>query len=167
VKRNRITLTSKQRLQLRNLAESEGLSKRLGFRARIILELADGASFRDVKQHLRTSAPTICHWQRQFNTSGVSGLVSRHPGQRPSVLTAELRARIIQAATNDSKDGSKRGSLRMLAAAIGVSKDTVCRALKRAALEALPSASPSSPAPQTVDPEIKTNQGDQTKVCSP
>jgi hypothetical protein len=54
-----VPLTSNQRLQLCSIAQSRSLPAGYVFRARLILMLADGASFNTIKRRLQTSAPTI------------------------------------------------------------------------------------------------------------
>jgi len=76
------------------------------FRAKLILMLAEGASYNDIKLRLGTTAPTISRWKRRFLASGLDGLDTVHPGQKPSVLTARLRARILAATRKPPKDGS-------------------------------------------------------------
>jgi transposase len=134
VRRNHIALTHAQQLELTSLVSREGLPRALAFRARVILELSKGTSFFDIKQRLGTTAPTISHWKRRFLASGVGGLVTHHPGRVPTVLTAELRARILEAIESQLNTESKPWSCRKLAGAVGVSKDTVRRALKRSKL---------------------------------
>jgi transposase len=65
------------------------------FRAKLILMLAEGASFNTIKRQLQTTAPTIVRWKRRFRQYGLEGLDTYHPGQKPSVLTPALRARIL------------------------------------------------------------------------
>jgi hypothetical protein len=62
-----------------------------------------------------------------FNSSALDGLDTFYPGQKPSVLTAKLRARILAATRKPPKDGSTHWSCRKLAAALVVSKDAVHR----------------------------------------
>jgi hypothetical protein len=61
------------------------------------------------------------------------GLVEdRHPGQKPSVRTPKLQARILAAINNGRNDGSTDWSCRKLASRFGVSRDTVQRILTQA-----------------------------------
>ena len=104
-------------------------------RARLILMLAEGASFRTIKQRLGTTSPTIIRWKQRFLAAGLDGLDTGHPGQSASVLTAKLRARILSATRRNPKDGSTHWSCRKLAAALSVSKDAVHRVWKEAGLK--------------------------------
>jgi transposase len=105
------------------------------FRAKLILMLAEGASFSTIKRHLQTSAPTIIRWKQRFLESGLDGLDTYHPGQKATVLTPVLRARILSATRKKPGDGSTHWSCRKLATALGVSKDAVHRVWKEAGLK--------------------------------
>src|SRR5712692_10698819 len=59
----------------------------------------------------------------------------RHPGQKPSVRTAKLHARVLDLVTRRKpKDGSTHWSCRKLARELGVGKDSVQRILAQADL---------------------------------
>jgi transposase len=122
-----VLLNEEQRLELSRIAQSRSLPAGNVFRARLILMLAEGASFSAIKQLLSTTAPTIIRWKHRFLAAGLDGLDTNHPGQPASVLTPKLRARILSATRKQPKDGSTHWSCRKLAAALGVSKDAVHR----------------------------------------
>ena len=130
-----VVLGEDQQLELSRIAQSRSLPAGYVFRARLILMLAEGASFSTIKQRLGTTAPTISRWKQRFLASGMDGLDTSHPGQSASVLTAKLRARILSATRKKPKDGSTHWSCRKLAAAVGVSKDAVHRVWKEAGLK--------------------------------
>jgi transposase len=132
---NEFLLTPEQRLELSSIAQSRSLPAGYVFRAKLILMLAKGASFRTIKQRLQTTAPTIIRWKQRFLTSGIDGLDTYHPGQTASVLTPALRARILSATRKQPRDGSTQWSCRKLAAVLGVSKDAVHRVWKEAGLK--------------------------------
>ena len=97
--------------------------------------LAEGASFNAIKRRLQTSAPTIVRWKQRFLESGIDGLETDHRGQKATVLTAALRARILSATRKKPSDSSTHWSCRKLAARLGVSKDAVHRVWKEAGLK--------------------------------
>jgi hypothetical protein len=64
---------------------------------------------------------------------GVAGLMDeRHPGEKPSVRTPKLQARILAAIKNGPEDGSTHWSCRKLASRFGISNDKVQRILSQA-----------------------------------
>jgi transposase len=130
-----VVLNEEQQLELSRIAQSRSLPAGYVFRARLILMLAEGASFTTIKQRLGTTAPTIIRWKHRFIAAGLDGLDTSHPGQPASVLTPKLRARILSATCRQPKDGSTHWSCRKLAAALGVSKDAVHRVWKEAGLK--------------------------------
>jgi transposase len=130
-----IVLTDGQQVELSRIAQSRSLPAGYVFRARMILMLAEGASFSTIKQRLGTTAPTIIRWKQRCLAAGLDGLDTSHPGQTASVLTPKLGARILAATRKQPKDDSTHWSCRKLAAALGVSKDPVHRVWREAGLK--------------------------------
>ena len=130
-----IVLTPQQHSDLSSIAQSRSLPAGYVFRAKLILLLAEGASFSTIKRQLQTTAPTIIRWKRRFLDHGLDGMDTCHPGQKPSVLTPALRARILSATRRKPSDGSTHWSCRKLASALGVSKDAVHRVWQEAGLK--------------------------------
>src|SRR3954454_15680949 len=65
------------------------------FRARLILTLAEGLSYTEIQKRLNTTAPTISKWRKRFLEQRIDGLMQeRHPGQKPSVITPQLQAKV-------------------------------------------------------------------------
>jgi transposase len=130
-----LVLIDDQHVELRAIAQSRSLPAGYVFRAKLILLLAEGASFSAIKQRLQTTAPTIIRWKQRFLRHGLDGLDTFHPGQTASVLTPALRARILAATRKKPSDGSTHWSCRKLAATLRVSKDAVHRVWKEAGLK--------------------------------
>lgn len=64
----------------------------------MILLLADGVSYRKIQDLLDTTALTIAHWKERFLKHRMPGLMEeRHPGQKPSVRTPRLQAKVLAA----------------------------------------------------------------------
>src|SRR5450756_2252440 len=99
-----VVLDEEQHQELSRIAQSRSLPAGYVFRAKLILLLAEGASFSTIKQRLGTTAPTIIRWKRRFSAEGLDGLDTSHPGQAASVLTPKLRARICLLYTSDAAD---------------------------------------------------------------
>src|ERR1700674_3815646 len=118
-----VLLTRQLHSDLSNIAQSRSLPAGYVFRAKLILMLAEGASFNAIKRQLQTTAPTIVRWKQRFRRHGLEGLDTYHPGQRPRVLTPALHALILSATRRKPSDGSTHWSCRKLATALRVSKD--------------------------------------------
>jgi hypothetical protein len=86
-----VVLSEDRQLELNRIAQSRSLPAGYVFRARLILMLAEGASFSTIEQRLGTTAPTISRWKQRFLASGMDGLDTNHPGQSASVLTPKLQ----------------------------------------------------------------------------
>ena len=130
-----ILLTKQQHSDLSSIAQSRALPAGYVFRAKLILMLAEGSSFNAIKRQLQTTAPTIVRWKQRFRQYGLEGLDTYHPGQKPSVLTPALHARILSATRRKPSDGSTHWSCRKLASVLGVSKDAVHRVWQEAGLK--------------------------------
>src|SRR3984893_10547252 len=83
-----VLLTRQQHSDLSNIAQSRSLPAGYVFRAKLILMLAEGASFNAIKRQLQTTAPTIVRWKQRFRRHGLEGLDTYHPGQKPAVSSA-------------------------------------------------------------------------------
>lgn len=125
--RELLLLTEEQRSELSRWAQSRTLPAGDVFRARLILALADGWSYTQIKARLQTTAPTISRWKQRFEQHGINGLDPRHKGSQPRVATAHVQARIARKTQQKPTDGSTHWSCRKMAAALGVSKSTVQR----------------------------------------
>src|SRR6201996_6874965 len=131
-----ISLTVEERLELEQMTQSRTLPAGDVFRARLILMLAEGLPYRTIQERLDTTAPTISRWKVRFIQERIAGLLEiRHPGQKPSVITPTLQAKVLDATRRKPKDGSTHWSCRKLAAQLGVSKDTVQRIWHKAGLK--------------------------------
>src|SRR5215471_6470243 len=113
---NPLTVTQEEHEELRQMSVSRALPAGDVFRARLILMLAAGTSYKDIQQRLRTTAPTISHWKKRFLEQRIAGLMGeRHPGQKPSVITPKLQAKVLAAMQRKPVDGSTHWSCRKLA----------------------------------------------------
>ena len=131
-----VVLTAAERAELEQMSQSRTLAAGDVFRARLILLLAGGVPYRTIQQRLHTSAPSIVRWKDRFEKQRLDGLREiRHPGQKPSVRTAKLHAKVLNLVTRRKpKDGSTHWSCRKLARELGVSKASVQRILVQADL---------------------------------
>lgn len=131
-----VVLTSDERTTLERLARSGRTRADVARRARIILRLADGASYLDIQRSLGESSRTIGKWKRRFLSQRVDGLHGRYPGAVATVLTPTLEARILAWTRKPPTDGSTHWSTRKLARALKLSSHTlVARAWQRAGLQ--------------------------------
>jgi len=80
--RSRMILTPIQRGELQAHLRRRNLPASVAVRMRIILMLDEGASYRDIKEKLETTAPTISLWKRRYCDEGLVGLATFTPDSR-------------------------------------------------------------------------------------
>jgi len=133
--RNLLALTSEEKQNLERWAQSRTLPAGDVFRARLILALAEGQSYREIAKGMRTSAATIARWRTRFEQHRLAGLEGRHQGSKPRTATPAVQARVARRVQQKPRDGSTHWSCRRLARELGVSKSTVQRILTQARLK--------------------------------
>jgi transposase len=131
-----VVLTPEEQEALTTLMRTGRGRADLAKRARIIVRLADGASYADLIA-LGESSRTIAKWKQRFLAARVAGLQGRYRGNTPTVLTPALEAKILAWTTQKQPaNGATQWSTRSLAAALKLSSHTfVQRAWKRAGLQ--------------------------------
>jgi transposase len=133
---NAISLTKSERTELTRRASSRTGRAEDARRARLVLLLAEGHTWDDICDRVPCSRGFIDSWSKRFIGERVAGLYSRHRGQRASVLTPRLEARVLQWTLNRKPaDGSTHWSTRKLAKALGVSHMMVSRVWAKHALK--------------------------------
>jgi transposase len=131
-----LSLNEDEQQELQRMSLSRLLPAGDVFRARVILMLAEGRSYAEVQKRLNTTAPTISKWRKRFLQQRMDGLLQeRHPGQKPSVITPQLQAKVLAATRRKPRDGSSHWSCRKLAKQLGISKDVVHRIWRTAGLQ--------------------------------
>ena len=133
--RELLIITPEQREELSRWSQSRTLPAGDVFRARLILALADGLSYVQIKKALRTTAPTISRWKQRFEQHGLEGLEPRHQGSKPRTATAAVQAKVCRKVQQKPADGSTHWSVRKLSAETKISKSSVQRILAQARLQ--------------------------------
>src|ERR1700745_729387 len=133
--RNLLKLTAEQKQELQRWAQSRTLPAGDVFRARMLLALAEGITYREIARSMKTSTPTVARWKMRFEREGMAGLQRRHRGSKPRAATTPVPARGIRRVQHKPGDGSTQWSCRKLANELGLSKSTVQRILVQAQLQ--------------------------------
>jgi transposase len=110
-----LTLTTDERTELERRASNRTIRAEDAKRAKVILMLADGTSYSTIEATLWCYRDYINRWRRRFVADRLDGLRSAHKGQKPSVLTPALEARILAKTQQRPPDGSTHWSTRKLA----------------------------------------------------
>jgi transposase len=132
--RNLLKLTAEEKQDLQRWAQSRTLPAGDVFRARLLLALAEGITYREIARSMKTSTPTVARWKMRFEQEGMAGLEGRHRGSKPRAATPAVQARVIRRVQQKPSDGSTHWSCRKLANELGLSKSTVQRILVQAKL---------------------------------
>src|SRR5260221_2785285 len=85
----RIVLAPPERRELKRRARKRSLAAELVKRAEVILMLAAGRSYREVRQRLDCSDEYIREWKKRFQEERFPGLDSRSLGSHMLTLTSE------------------------------------------------------------------------------
>ena len=116
-----LILTADEKQELERWSQSRTLPAGEVFRARLILALAEGQSYREIQKRMQTSAATIARWNERFEQQRLAGLDARHKGSRPRTATPAVQARVVGRVQQKPNDGSTHWSCRKLARELGVS----------------------------------------------
>jgi transposase len=130
-----LTLTTDERTELERRLRSRTIRTEAARRARVILMLADGASYSTIERTLPCYRDYINRWRRRFLAKRLDGLRSRHRKPEPTVLTPEMEARILEKTRQRPPDGSTHWSTRKLARTLGLNHNHVATAWRRAGLQ--------------------------------
>jgi transposase len=110
-----LVLTHDERSELEARLRSRKIRAEDARRARVILMLAEGASYSTIEATVPCYRDFINRWRRRFLAKRLAGLQAGHYSQPPSVLTPMLEARILEKTRQAPPDGSTYWSTRKLA----------------------------------------------------
>ena len=124
-----VDLTPEEKTHLQRVAGRKTGSQRDGLRARIVLRRSEGIAETEIAKALGVSLPTVSLWSRRFELQGLDGLKDRPGRGRKSWLAAEKVRQVVTRVVQPPR-GKKKWSTRSMAAAIGVSHQSVHRIWK-------------------------------------
>ena len=126
-----ITLTEDERSTLQSWMRAGKTERRKHFRARVILELADGRSNAEVAQRCGTREATISKWRGRFAGERLDGLEDAPRSGKPRRYDATTARRILQTLDEAPPAGYARWNGRLLAKKLAnVSEDQIWRVLR-------------------------------------
>lgn len=124
-----LELTPEEKMHLQSVARRKTSSQRDGLRARIVLRRAGGSREADVAAALGISLTTVSTWSRRFELEGLDGLKDKLGRGRKSWLASDKVRQVITRVVQPPK-GKKKWSTRSMAAAVGMSHQSVHRIWK-------------------------------------
>lgn len=125
-----MNLAETERMELQRQASARNGRADAARHARLILLLADGLTWAEIRTKLDCSDSYISRWSKRFVTDRLAGLFSRHGGRERYKVTDRIEARVLARTTKHRPaDGSTHWSSRKLAAELGggISHMTVAR----------------------------------------
>lgn len=125
-----LKLTESERIELEHQADADEKRADSARHAKLILLLADGCSWNEIRTRLHCSDSYIARWSKRFQAERLAGLYSKYAGREPYKVTHRLESRVLTRTTRHlPADGSGRWSSRKLAAELGgtISHTTVAR----------------------------------------
>ena len=123
-------LTKSERMELQRQSSARNGRADSARHARLILLLAEGLTWAEIRTKLDCSDSYISRWSKRFKTDRLAGLFARHAGRERYKVTERLEARVLAWTTKRKPaDGSTHWSSRKLAAEMGgdISHMTVAR----------------------------------------
>src|SRR5258708_6127255 len=100
-----VQLTVEEREELETRTRSRSGRSDDARRARLILMLADGASYRTIAESLSCNEHFISTWKKRFLAERLAGLYARHGGRQPSRRTAQMEAKVLALSRHKPNDG--------------------------------------------------------------
>lgn len=126
-----IVLPPEEREVLERTVRSRTVAHRTAQRARLLLLAAEGATDAQVARQVGVGVATVQRWRSRFTAERLAGLEDRPRRGRPPRYTEADRARVMSAVcTQAPPDGATHWTVRSLAQATGVGRDTVHRILR-------------------------------------
>jgi transposase len=130
-----LTLTTDERNELERRVRSLKIRAEDARRARVILMLADGASYSMIEATVPCYRDYINRWRRRFLAERLDGLRARYRGQPPTILTPVMEARVLAKTQQPPPDGSTHWSTRKLGRVLKIHHNLVAKAWQRAGLQ--------------------------------
>ena len=124
-----LEVTPEEKLHLQRVARSQTGSQRDGLRARIVLRRGEGAGEAQIAEALGVSLTTVSTWSRRFELQGLEGLKDRPGRGRKAWLPTDKVRQVVTRVVQPPK-GKKKWSTRSMAAAVGLSHQSVHRIWK-------------------------------------
>lgn len=130
-----VTLGSADRKVLEAWASSRSEPYRKVQRARVILLAADGKTSTDIAREVDLSRRMVSVWRQRYASAGLAGLEDQPRSGRPRVYSPAERLRVVETACTSTPPGETHWSVRSLATATGIGKNTVHRILQENRLQ--------------------------------
>ncbi len=124
-----LSLTSKQRTELKRMAASSRLPHRQVVQAKALVWASEGVANQQIARRCQVDADTVRRWRTRFDEVGVDGVGKIAKGRgRKSPLTEGTVAEIVRVTCQERPaDSGTHWTTRSLAKRFGLGKDTIAR----------------------------------------
>ena len=130
-----VTVTEEERAVLEALAVSRTAPYRQVQRARLVLAAAGGKSNQEISHEVGLGWRSVGMWRRRFIRERLTGMEDRPRPGKPRQYTDADRLKVIETACTKKPEAETHWSIRSLAQATGVGRDTVHQILRQAELK--------------------------------
>ena len=130
-----IRLNLEEKGILGNIANSRTAPYRKVQRARLILLAAEGMTNTAIAQEVKLQRSMVVKWRQRFVSERLAGLEDRPRPGKPRQYSDADRLGVIEMACSQKPVGETHWSVRTLAKATGVGRDTVHQILRQANLK--------------------------------
>jgi transposase len=129
-----IVLTAQERNLLECRLRARTATQREVMRARIVLLASAGKENKAIAEEIGLSSHSVSLWRNRFALERMEGLGNRAKKRTPIKYTAEDRRRVVEIACTGTLEAETHWSIRTLAKATGVGRETVRAILREAHL---------------------------------
>ena len=130
-----VTMSVEERKALESMANSRTASYRQVQRARLVLLAVDGMANTAIAREVGLSRTMVVQWRQRFIHERLGELENRPLPGRPRQYSDADRLWVIETACTHRPEAETHWSVRSLAKATGVGRDTVHRILRQADLK--------------------------------
>ena len=130
-----VTLTGEERAVLEAVAASRTAPYRQVQRARLVLAAAAGRTNQAISKEIGLGWRSVGMWRQRFSQERLAGLEDRPRPGKPGRYSDADRLRVVEVACTQKPQAKTHWSIRTLAQATGVGRDTVHRILRQADLK--------------------------------
>lgn len=130
-----IIASLEQKQELVTMSRSLKMENRYVQRSRVILLSLEGQSMDSIIKATQMSRPSINKWRQRFRVKGIDGLMDAPRSGKPSVISAEQKATVIQKACEKPTGGYTNWSQQRIGKEVGISQSKVHQILKQADLK--------------------------------
>lgn len=125
-----IELTTEEHSLLERIVKAKTASQRDVARARTVLMAAAGEHNEVIGKALGLSSHSVALWRNRFAQARMAGLKNRPKKRTPIKYTADDRRRVVEMACTATPEAETHWSVRTLAKATGIGRETVRSVLK-------------------------------------